>query len=334
MDLFNSGISEIDSAEDHRAKAKRRRSVQRSISEKGMTSAKVPDRERKAVRDVRASGKRAKEGTKTVMPEKNKITFRELSSAEDSFLKGALAFTVLAILVVVFLDYAGTLEPSDTEVSPITIKKIITQPPAPKKPSEKGDEKGAPFSEIYAAKETPPENPQIQEQPPAPATPFQPEETKGSEPLQRHKVQSYPYSIYLGSYRSLDGAKEIVSVYQAEGLSAYWVKVNLGNKGIWYRIFTGYFGDRELAEAFLNERKLTGGSVRKTKYSNLIGVYSSKEALGNKSLILSKLGYSPYVIPGVYGKELHIGAFYAKEPAESQYQELSFNGIQSKIVER
>ena len=126
----------------------------------------------------------------------------------------------------------------------------------------------------------------------------------------------------------------MVSVYQAEGLSAYWVKVNLGKKGIWYRIFAGYFGGRELAEAFLNERQLTGGSVRKTKYSNLIGVYSSKEALGNKSTLLSKLGYSPYVIPGVYGKELHIGAFYAEETAERQYQELAFNGIQSKIVER
>jgi len=41
----------------------------------------------------------------------------------------------------------------------------------------------------------------------------------------------YPYSIYLSSLKTLDQAKRAIAVYANKGIQAYWVKVNLKEKG-------------------------------------------------------------------------------------------------------
>jgi hypothetical protein len=146
---------------------------------------------------------------------------------------------------------------------------------------------------------------------------------------------SYPYSIYLGSYGSSERAKKAMSRYEKKGLSPYWVEVDLGDKGIWFRIFTGYFPNREEAEAYINEKQITEAKSRRTRYANLIGVYISQSGLNRTRLALSKLGYSPYVIAGVNGESLlYAGAFYQKKRAEEQHTRLASKGIRSRVVSR
>ncbi len=146
---------------------------------------------------------------------------------------------------------------------------------------------------------------------------------------------SYPYSIYLGSYGSPERAKKAVSMYEKKGLSPYWVEVDLGEKGVWFRIFTGYFAKKEEAEAYINEKQITDARSKRTAYANLIGVYNSKYELNRKRLTLSKLGYSPYVIAGVNGESLlYAGAFYQKARAEKQLTQLASKGIRSRVVSR
>jgi hypothetical protein len=146
---------------------------------------------------------------------------------------------------------------------------------------------------------------------------------------------SYPYSIYLGSYGSLERAEKAVSMYEKKGFSPYWVEVDLGDKGVWFRIFTGHFPNKEEAEAYINKKQIANASSKRTAYANLIGVYHSQYELNKKKVSLSELGYSPYVIAGVNGESLlYAGAFYQKARAEKQHTRLASKGIRNRVVSR
>ena len=151
----------------------------------------------------------------------------------------------------------------------------------------------------------------------------------------RWRVSSYPYAISLGSFRTLDNARKAISIFQEKGLVPYWVKVDLGTKGLWFRVFAGHFRTRDETDTFIRNNKIVGGKSRHTKYANLIGTYSSEAELEKMRLRLLKLGYYPYVIGGTDAVSfLFAGAFYQWRRAEKQRAELASKGIQSQVVER
>jgi len=146
---------------------------------------------------------------------------------------------------------------------------------------------------------------------------------------------TYPYSVLLASYRTSKNLERGLSIYRKRGLSVFWVRVNLGDDNVWYRVFTGHFEEREEAEAFIKENGLLEARSKKIEYANLVGVYTSENALNEKSLELSGLGYCPYIIKGIKGaSQLYAGAFYTKQGAETQCSELIANGIQCQVVEQ
>lgn len=145
----------------------------------------------------------------------------------------------------------------------------------------------------------------------------------------------YPYSVYLGAYKTTERAERAISIYRNKGLSAYWVKVDLGDKGIWYRVFTGYFKDQNEAEAFIRRKRIADAKAKRTKYATLIGIYATETDAQKEFLALSRLGYSPYVIEMDSGEfQLYVGAFYTKSGAEIQRSDLASKGVQSRVVER
>ena len=144
-----------------------------------------------------------------------------------------------------------------------------------------------------------------------------------------------PYSVYLGSYKTTERAERAISEYRNKGITAYWVEVDLGAKGVWYRVFTGHFRDPKEAEAFIARKKLADGEVKKTRYAALIGAFVTEDDLQKESQHLSRLGFSPYVINTKGGEALlHVGAFYTKAGAENQRNKLASKGIESRVVER
>ena len=75
----------------------------------------------------------------------------------------------------------------------------------------------------------------------------------------------FPYSLYLGSYRNLERAQKAVSQYEKKGLSPYWVKVLLKEKGEWYRVFAGSFEDLKAAELIYQGSGAGGGVDQKNR---------------------------------------------------------------------
>jgi len=107
------------------------------------------------------------------------------------------------------------------------------------------------------------------------------------------------------------------------------------SKGIWYRLYTGYFESEEQAENFKEDKKLQEAEVKELPYANLIAAYSSKKEAQDKARVLKEQGYSPYVAKDGHEKfRVLIGAFYSEDRAQRQYSELRAKGIESEIVRR
>lgn len=149
------------------------------------------------------------------------------------------------------------------------------------------------------------------------------------------KILFYPYSVKLGSFRTLGRAIKAINLYTKRGLSPYWVKVGLNEKEVWYRVFTGHFTENKQAERFRRKHRLMRSIVKKTQYANLIGVYTSSHELEEKILSIKNLGYYPYVIKDPEGRSrLFVGAFLTKAGAEGQQNDLKSDRVENLVVLR
>ena len=155
-------------------------------------------------------------------------------------------------------------------------------------------------------------------------------------PLLREVPAQYPFSVYLGAYMTLERARTAVSIYEREyGIPSHWVKVDLGEKGTWYRVFTGHFRTEQEAAAFIRQKELKEGEVKHTKFSTLIGVYSEPGKAEQAVRRLLDAGYSSYFVPiSGGGVGLYSGAFYTLAGARKQHGDLASKGIESRVVER
>jgi cell division septation protein DedD len=365
MELFDTTLGEIRVAEDLRSPLRRRRSAERSIIEGRRRSEAKPERRKGSSRDLeirarkgrgpdrslakgpfalkrerefpenaRHAGGSAEEDSQVLSSRKARI-IREPLSKNLSVLK-VLVFIGLGCLVAISLKYFGVLDFSGSDVPPRMVKKEINLPQFLEETSVRKPTGPTEVSELKSIEETPANSPQFREESYALTVPMGPQEDSYGRGLaQDEKAVSYPYSIYLGSYQSLDAATKAASEYKEKGLPPYWVRVDLGKKGIWYRIFMGHFSQGKEAEAIIKKNQWAEATVKETKYSALIGIYSSKDQLEKDSLALSSLGFCPYVIEKKKGDfELHSGAFYTRAKVEEHRNELASKGIQSQVVER
>jgi cell division protein FtsN len=183
------------------------------------------------------------------------------------------------------------------------------------------------------------ERPLKERRPPAP--PVKPAVEKKAVPEGKSRESiavsqgEYPYSIYLGSLKTLDQAKKAVSLHANKGIQAYWVKVHFKEKGEWYRIYAGHFKDLQEADGFAQARGITEKETLKTEYASLIGAYSQSKDFDDRVKAISDLGYSSYTIKGSDGKlKLLVGAYVTEEAAEQQRQDLMARGIENRVIKR
>jgi len=234
-------------------------------------------------------------------------------------------------------------------VTPRPVKEV----PAPAVKPETPAEPAKPASPLPASPVASPVQSEVKSEPKAPPAPVQPPavakkaETPQPSPQPKEAAAAKtvapaagsgagcPYSVYLGSVQSMEFVKKDMSSYEGQGLSTYWSKVDLGPKGIWYRLFTGHFKSAQEAEAFIQQKNIKDGEVKETRYTNLIGAFRTKQAGEEKALALMKMGLSAYSIQAGDGQvRLFSGAFITKEGAEKNQAELNAKGIKSEIVER
>lgn len=145
----------------------------------------------------------------------------------------------------------------------------------------------------------------------------------------------YPFSVKLTYFKTKEEAEKSLSEFRKMGLSPYWVKVDLGEEGIWYRVFAGHFETEQQAQKFIGEFNLGGTPIKQTRYSTLIGLYPGEAKAMEMIDMLGEKGFSAYTTPRRDGAlAVHVGAFYTREGAQAQSDELHAAGIQHQIIER
>ncbi len=155
------------------------------------------------------------------------------------------------------------------------------------------------------------------------------------EQLLASQEESYPYSILLASFRSKFDVDRSLAIFKDRGVPSSWNRVDLGDHGIWFRVFTGYFESVGRAEAEIKMKRLEGAVVKQTKFTVLVGTYSDEDELYAKKDALNDSGYSSYSIQREEGKyNLYVGSFYTKRGSEIQCAELAASGINCQAVER
>jgi Mrp family chromosome partitioning ATPase/cell division septation protein DedD len=146
---------------------------------------------------------------------------------------------------------------------------------------------------------------------------------------------AFPFSVYLGSFRTRGKAEETVTINRQQGIDGFWVKVTFEDIGTWYRIYAGWFKDRAQAELFIDEHAIKDTEIKETAYANFIGNFKTLDNLNAKVQSLKDLGYSSYSIRGADGAyNLFTGGFMTAAGAEDQNRELKSDGIQSSVVKR
>jgi hypothetical protein len=169
-----------------------------------------------------------------------------------------------------------------------------------------------------------------------PSSPGTQAEVKTGERVLPESKILYPHSIYLGAYRTVERAMKAVAITREMGLLSYWVKVHLGPKGQWFRVYTGFFSDAAGAHRFAEEKALKDYSVKETQFAVKIdGHITDRLVLQDKLSHLQELGYSSYIIDDGRGRpRLYVGAFLTRVGARSLQQELGSKGITGEVVNR
>ena len=148
-------------------------------------------------------------------------------------------------------------------------------------------------------------------------------------------VGDYPFSILLATFQEKETAQRAVSVYRKRGISAYWVKVELDEMRIRYRLFTGIFSTMPEARQYLEQSELVDKLIKPTYYAARLGVYTDKTELAATFTKADQAGVMPYILGTTKGDYyLYVGAFYTFVGAVDQCRDLAAAGLSCKPVKR
>lgn len=269
-----------------------------------------------------------------------------------------VGLTLLIILATpVFLHSFGVLNLHGLPEFLNFSQKLSTPPPPLQKPMKKLPDKAAPpktdtagsapsagvmpaptttVPHAEAVEKAAATSPQPQYQPPEGSSGKEEVRPAATEIAQQPRgAGRRPYSVYLGSFSTPEQARKALSIHLREDFPPYAVRMDFGDKGVWYRIFMGHFQTREEAEGFVAKHQIEGAEVKETKYAVRLGTFKAPEAMEAKKNALSTLGLFPYTIKEADGQmSFYIGAFLRKEDAEKERRDLNSKGISGEPVER
>ena len=144
-----------------------------------------------------------------------------------------------------------------------------------------------------------------------------------------------PFTLQLGSFKSLKGVIRAVSFYKEREIEAHWHHLDLGAKGKWYRLFTGQFGTEEEAQKFRTDYGLLKSIVIFAPWSVLVGQPHSGEELNHMRSALLDNHYDSYDEKSGDGRHrVYTGVFINRERAEKLAQEINDLGFLARVISR
>ena len=145
----------------------------------------------------------------------------------------------------------------------------------------------------------------------------------------------YPYSLRSSSYQQPFRAEQELAEIRQMGLTPYLVRVDLGDMGVWWRVYIGFYSTDEEAKKLKALYNLSNVTIQKTDYACQLGEFSTETELSTMFDRLKQSDFFPYVIQK--GKDrflLYVGAYERKSEAEFEHKNLLKNGFKNQIVKR
>lgn len=148
-------------------------------------------------------------------------------------------------------------------------------------------------------------------------------------------LRKRPYSLHVGSFQSTRRTQEAIDAFAGMGISAYRVKVDLGEKGKWFRVFTGCYSTADEAAAFKKRHAINDARILKTDYAVQLKKNASKKDLDTLNNRLKGIGYDAYAVDqGNNRFQLLVGAFQTKDAALDQAMALKASGVDGEVISR
>ena len=144
----------------------------------------------------------------------------------------------------------------------------------------------------------------------------------------------YPFSIFLASFKTLEQAQTASQQFIQSGLRAYWAQVDLGQKGIWYRVFGGYFETSQAAREKMDEIGLPEAQIKQTQWTAWIGTYPRETARSVAQQIAEVIPCAPYGIDDGQQQHLYVGAFITESGATQQCEAILGKGFDCQVTRR
>jgi hypothetical protein len=95
------------------------------------------------------------------------------------------------------------------------------------------------------------------------------------------------YSILLSSCQLQESVQKVLAKYKEANLEPFVVKVDLGEKGVWWRVFSGHYETRESAVDEKNNSDLADKIVLKaTQADSVLAHDDENEPANDKSLLV------------------------------------------------
>ncbi|MFH1982190.1 MAG: AAA family ATPase [Pseudomonadota bacterium] len=143
------------------------------------------------------------------------------------------------------------------------------------------------------------------------------------------------FMLQFGSYRTLQRTQKAHQQYAAAGIDTHWTRVDLGDKGVWFRLFAGRFSSRAEAFAFRSAKGLGEAMVVMAPWTVLIadgassqGVTAIRETLEGRQteVIVRAVGDDRY--------RVFSGAFVTYDGAQTLASDIAAMGLEASVVPR
>ncbi len=144
-----------------------------------------------------------------------------------------------------------------------------------------------------------------------------------------------PIIIQFGSFRSIKRVTAALNLYKERGLDVHWNRVDIGEKGIWYRVFTGSFKKRKDAIKFKEDHGLFESIIVFAPWTVLVAESTVITELDRMRSALIDNQIDCYTLQSKDGNySLLTGAFVTEEGAGDLAKDIIALGYAGKVVSR
>lgn len=154
------------------------------------------------------------------------------------------------------------------------------------------------------------------------------------------QASSNPYVIHVASFKRPETSLKLVNELRGKGFNAFWVGVDLGDKGRWYRVLIDRFSSpkaaRRFADKMLADKTSDFARVFKLPYAIRLSSNATKEEAIETVKRSKEAGVSPYLLVFEEGDDLRfqilVGSYSTQEEAEKDVAPLRENNLTGEVV--